>query len=258
MISFSTKNWQINNIDTVFFDKDGTFVDLHYFWGKMTELRVKEIIKRYSLSTDFLFPLCLTLGFDINTQKMLSNGITALYSRIKVIEIFSEDLKKYNINIKKEEIALIFDYVSKEFYKDIDEYIKPIDSAINLIKLLKSQNIKLGLITADAIESTNLTLNKLHLENIFDVIYARESCSDTKESGVPAILALKDINSLPQNTIMIGDTPSDNLCAKKANIEKTILVSSGQIDKKELLKTSPFVVEDLKEITILNTINLIN
>ena len=47
MISLKTNKWQINNIDTVLFDKDGTFIDLHYFWGKMTEMRVSEIIKTF-------------------------------------------------------------------------------------------------------------------------------------------------------------------------------------------------------------------
>ena len=49
---------------------------------------------------------------------------------------------------------------------------------------------------------------------------------------------------------MIGDTPMDFECAKNAQIEKTILVSTGQIDKKGLLKTCPCVVDCLSEIEI--------
>lgn len=258
MISFSTKDWEINNIDTVFFDKDGTFVDLHYFWGKMTELRVKEIIKIYSLNADLLYDLCLCLGFDIRKQKMLSNGITALYSRVKVIELFLEDLKKIGINATNEELAQIFDEVSQKFYKNIDAYITPIKSAINLIHLLKENNIKLGIITADSIESTTLTLKKLNLENVFDIVFARESCTDTKESGLPAKLALKELNSKPQHTVMIGDTPSDNLCAKNAGIEKTILVATGQMNKETLLKTSRYTINNLDEITLVKEVSLLN
>ena len=49
MISLKTKKWEINNIETILFDKDGTFIDLHHFWGKMTELRCLEIIKEFNL-----------------------------------------------------------------------------------------------------------------------------------------------------------------------------------------------------------------
>ena len=69
MIKLSTKNWTLDNIEAVFFDKDGTFVDLHYFWGKMTELRAEEIIKRFNLSQEEKNKLCLYLGYDISTKK---------------------------------------------------------------------------------------------------------------------------------------------------------------------------------------------
>ena len=31
MISLKTNDWRLENIETVLFDKDGTFIDLHYF-----------------------------------------------------------------------------------------------------------------------------------------------------------------------------------------------------------------------------------
>ena len=49
MITLKTDYWEIKDIDTILFDKDGTFIDLHYFWGKMTELRAEEIIKKFRL-----------------------------------------------------------------------------------------------------------------------------------------------------------------------------------------------------------------
>ena len=59
MINLKTNKWTINNIDTILFDKDGTFIDLHYFWGKMTEMRVEEIIEKFNLSKDLFPKLCL-------------------------------------------------------------------------------------------------------------------------------------------------------------------------------------------------------
>ena len=51
MLNLSTKDWYVDNIETVIFDKDGTFIDLHYFWGKMTELRALEVIKYYNITS---------------------------------------------------------------------------------------------------------------------------------------------------------------------------------------------------------------
>lgn len=252
MISLKTKNWVIENIETVLFDKDGTFIDLHYFWGKMTELRVLEIIKRFNLDSNNFSELCFCLGWDIKTQKMLKDGITALYSRCKIIEIFKKDLLSFNVQTNDDELAQIFDYVSLIFYKNMVEYTKPIQEAIEFIKLLHSKGLKLGIVTSDSIESTNLTLKHFGWENLFSCVLGRESSSMTKESGALTKIALEKLNANPKTTVMIGDAPMDYLSAKNANVEKTILVATGQIDSKELLNTSFYVVDSLKEIEIIN------
>ena len=251
MITLKTLNWEINNIDTVIFDKDGTFIDLHYFWGKMTELRVKEIIKRYNLENDLFQKLTLKLGYDINTGKMLSDGITALYSRQIIINLFCKDLNDLNIKITENELEKIFDEVNVIFYKEMQKYTKPIDSAIDFIKKLKQKGLKLGVVTSDSKESTLLTLKHFNWENLFDSVIGRESTKETKESGVPVKLALEEMKANPKNTIMIGDAPMDYIAANNANVEKTILVATGQITKQDLEKTSKFVVNSLDEIQIL-------
>lgn len=251
MIKIVSKNWTIDNIETVLFDKDGTFIDLHYFWGKMTEMRVLEIIKRFNLSKSHLCPFCEYLGYDIKTKKMLSDGITALYSRIKIIEIFKKKLEEAAVFAEESEIAEIFDFVSSEFYKEIEKYTQPIEEAIEFIKVLRNMGIKVGIVTSDSVESTNLTIQNQGWENLFDVIIGRESTPEPKESGVPTKIALEKLNSTPERTIMIGDAPTDYISAKNAGINNTILVATGQISAEELFKTSPYVLESLKELKCL-------
>ena len=245
MISLKSKNWEINNIETVLFDKDGTFIDLHYFWGKMTELRANEIIKRFNLSQDFFSQICLFLGYDVFSGKMLSDGITALYSRTKIIEIFRNNLLELGVDTTEEYLAQIFDYVSSVFYENMLEYTKPIGSAIDFIKKIHNSGIKLGIVTSDSVVSTNLTLKQFGWEDLFDVVVGRESCLCTKESGEPTKLALEKLGANIDTTIMIGDAPMDYISAKNAGIDKTILVATGQIDKVELVNTSQYVENNL-------------
>ena len=250
MISLKTKNWQIDNIETVLFDKDGTFIDLHYFWGKMTELRVQEIIKRFNLEVGDFEKLCLYLGYDVNSGKMLSDGITALYSRSKIIEIFRGNLEEFGVFTTEVELAKIFDYVSEIFYQDMVKYTKPIKPAIDFIEQLHQEGIKLGVVTSDSVVSTELTLRNFGWENLFGVVVGRESSSETKESGALTKIALETLGANPQTTVMIGDAPMDNISAKNAEIENTILVATGQIDAVKLQQTSSFVVGSLSEVEI--------
>ena len=251
MIALKTKDWQIDDIEAVLFDKDGTFIDLHYFWGRMTELRSKKIIELYGLNPDILPLLCLKLGYDINSSKMLSDGITAMYSRQKIIEIFSKDLLEFGIEITHAQLAKIFDDVSEEFYKNMFEYTLPIGSAIDFIKKLKKKNIKTAVVTSDSIISTKLTLEHFGWQNLFDFSVGRESSPKTKESGALVEIVLQELNLNPKKTIMIGDAPMDFFAAKNAGVKRTILVSTGQISKEKLLETSPYVVENLSEIEII-------
>lgn len=251
MLVLKTKNWQLDNIETVIFDKDGTFIDLHYFWGKMTELRVKEIIRRYGLDEKILSDLCLKLGYDIAAGKMLSDGITAMYSRAVIIEIFCKDLNELGLNINQKDLEKIFDEVNKIFYCEMVNYTKPIAAAILFIEKLRKLGAKIGIVTSDSKESTILTLKHFEWEELFDVVIGRESTVETKESGVPVKLALEKLGADAKTAIMVGDTPMDYQAAKNGGIENTILVATGQVDKEALLMFSPYSVVSLADVEII-------
>lgn len=244
--------FELKHIETVLFDKDGTFIDLHYFWGKMTELRVTEVIKTFGLSNIFFEKLCLCLGYDIETKKMLSDGITAMYSRSKIIEIFGKDLANLGVKTTETKLTEIFDFVNSLFYQDMQEYTKPIDSAIEFVKKVRENGCKTAVVTSDTKESTLLTLKQFGWEGLFDVVVGRECSNQTKESGALTSIALAQLCSNPQNTVMIGDAPMDFVSAQNANVGNVILVATGQITSQDLKQTTSFVVESLDEIEIVS------
>jgi len=251
VIKLASKNWVLDNIETILFDKDGTFIDLHFFWGQMTELRVNTIINKFSLPENLFDTLCENLGYNTNTKKMIPNGITALYSRSKIIDIFNIDLKKHGLNLTNQELEQIFDDVSNEFYKNMQKYTKPINEAISFIKDLHKFKIKTGIVTSDSKESTMLTLKQFNWESLFDVVIGRESSPEPKESGIPTKLALELLQANPTSTIMIGDAPTDFISAINADIERTILVATGQVPLSQLKNHSPYTVKSLNELEII-------
>jgi pyrophosphatase PpaX len=251
MINLKSKDWVLENIETVIFDKDGTFIDLHFFWGKMTEKRAEKVSEVFGLQENFFEKIGKFLGYDVYSKKMLSDGITALYSRVKIIEIFRGKLEEIGVNTTEEKITEIFDMVSNDFYKEIDKHTKPIEEAIVFIKKLHEMGVKLGIVTSDSVESTKLTLKNFGWEYLFQSVIGRESSSETKESGVPTKLALSELSANPETTIMVGDAPMDFISAKNAGINNTILISTGQVGVNELKKYTPYVLESLKELECL-------
>ena len=251
MVSLKTDKWQLDGVESVIFDKDGTLIDLHYLWGKITELRALELIKNFNLNDNYFKNICSFLGYDINSKKMNPNGITAMYSRVKIIELLNNYLNKLNVESSIELIEKIFDDVTERFNKDLYKYIKPIGEAFVLAQKLKEKGVKLGIVPADTTKATEQTLKHLGYEKLFDIIIGRESSTHTKESGIPTLIALEKLSANANNTIMIGDSPTDKISASNAGIKRTILVSTGQLDIDRLKKYSEYVINYLNELFVL-------
>ena len=54
--------WEIDNIEAVLFDKDGTFVDSDRYWGKLGEMRINEVIKVLDLPYELFDHLAKVIG----------------------------------------------------------------------------------------------------------------------------------------------------------------------------------------------------
>lgn len=129
----------------------------------------------------------------------------------------------------------------KEFYfdnfNDFKKDFKIFPDAKEVLTKLKDRNLKLGLVTNTPKEQTNSLVDKLGLREYFDTIVG----GDETEKGKPApdmiLEACKRLNVKPEETVMIGDTPSDMLSCKNAGCSSIGLKVDG--DKK---------INDLKEL----------
>ena len=250
MINIVTKNWKITNIEAIFFDKDGTIIDSHIYWGEIVKRRAKEIINYFNLNENFYFYLSEKMGFSIKKNMLLQKGPTGLHSRDVIIRTIVEILNKKNIKTNFNEIENIFNKVHSEFLNDITEYTKIIKEAYDFILKLKKEKIKLALITSDSIKNSLIILKNNNLDNIFDLVIAKENCEKPKVSGEPALFALKNLNIDPLKTICIGDAPMDKIMSENAKLKAAILVSTGQINYNSLKRITKYSVKSLKELEI--------
>ena len=251
MVNFVGKDWQIENINAVLFDKDGTFLNDHIYWGKLAECRIHKIIKTFGLQEESFNDLCFAIGQDPINCKLIKNGPVGVLSRNEVVNFMVEELKKYNISTNFETISNLFDEVHKEFSENIENYIKSLEFSEDFIKSLKEKGVKLAVVTSDSFEHTIKTLKILKLDNIFDCVIGKDSCKEEKRSGKPAILALEKIGANADETTVIGDALMDFEMGKNAKLKAEILVATGQTDFEDLKKCSNFVVNNLSEVEII-------
>jgi phosphoglycolate phosphatase len=113
---------------------------------------------------------------------------------------------------------------------------------------LKQQSIKMAIVTNkhqnDAIQS----LTHLKLIDYFEIIVGGDTTSSYKPYPEPLLFAMDKLNAKPEESLMVGDSINDYLCAKEANI-KTILVSYGYNNGIDLKALESFAyIDDFAEI----------
>ena len=253
MINIISDRFKIENIELVIFDKDGTFIDIHTYWGRVVELRATKIIEYYNLDESFFEPLCAVMGYDIQTKLLPPDSPVGLYSRDRVQEILQFFLIKNDIDASIEDINSIFQEVAQDFISEQEEYTVVIPEAVDLMNDIKNTGAKMVVVTSDSKDNAEHTIKKRGLDKLFDGIYGAEDSKTPKTSGEIVKNILNKMNIKPENTICIGDTYDDYLMAQNSGIKGCINVSTGVVTMSQHKDYNDFCVSSLKELTILQS-----
>jgi len=185
--------------------------------------------------------------FKIN-ETIFYNKLFNVFSEGMRGNIFDITLERLNINLEENIIP--------SMVKVYREHIPTINLKKDIIHLLLNfrKKYSLGIITDGYFEVQKNKIQALKLENLFDIIiytdrYGKEFW---KPSTLGFKLALKNLETLPEETIYIGDNPyKDFIGAKKVGIPTVrVLFKDREYSKVRLDKEyeADYEVEKLNEI----------
>lgn len=215
----------IGNIDTVLFDFDGTVMNtndviLQSWQHTFRALRGREEDPEVLLKT---------FGEPLETT-----------------------MKKFFPEIPVEESIKVYRSFHYDNFGDLISVFPGMD---DLIAEVKRRGYRLGLVTSRLYNTTMQGLEKYGLKEYFDVIVTANDTTKHKPDPEPVNITLEKLGAKPENSIMLGDTLFDLLCAKNAGV-RSVLVSwslalSGKT-KEDLGDAAPDYIlekpEDLLEI----------
>lgn len=142
-----------------------------------------------------------------------------------IVKTFGEPLeltmKKFFPEVPAAEALEVY----RSFHRDnFGELIKLFPGMRELLAEVKSRGYRTGLVTSRLYNTTMQGLEKYGIRDFFDAVLTADDTDRHKPDPAPINITLEKLGSLPENSIMLGDTMFDLLCAKNAGV-RSVLVS---------------------------------
>lgn len=102
-----------------------------------------------------------------------------------------------------------------------------------LVMRLKEEGYKVGLITSRLTATTHNYLKSFGIDEDFDTVVAFEDAAKPKPDPAPVNLGLERLNSLPEKSIMLGDSMFDILCARNAGVASVLVGWAQAVTEEE-------------------------
>ena len=174
-----------NKITTILFDLDGTLIDTN-------EL----IITTYLHTLEKYYP--------------------SKYQREDVLPFLGPTLHEAFGSINPDLVEeMVLEYRAFNIANH-DELVTEFVGVFETVQSLKDKGYKLGIVTTKRHDVTLKGLRLMDLERFFEVVVTYDHVSKTKPDPEPIFKALEQLDSTPEETMMVGDNYHDILAGKNA------------------------------------------
>lgn len=200
-------------IKGILFDKDGTLIDFS-LWRDAAIKTIKTIVDEYNIKDEKLFR-DLRNSIGVTDYGVEPFGALAYRSHEDLAAEMHFILNKHReIDLASFQVH-VANLLRKEVLRDDVEF-KQLTDIKALYKHLSSYDIKIGIATADTMESAMHMVNKLNLNENFDFIGAYDGVMKRKPHADMCIRFCSIFNLEPSEVAIVGDSYSDMLFAKNS------------------------------------------
>lgn len=143
----------------------------------------------------------------------------SIFEMLKKAEIYFKNTSKSDevfVEIQKEALA-----IAEKFELEAALGTSLLPGANETLKALKRMNLKVGLCTINSQKAANYILQRFQIAGFFDVVVPRNMVRYVKPNPEHFETALKMLGTLPESTLIVGDSGVDMQSAKEL---KTIAV----------------------------------
>src|SRR5690625_4266291 len=175
------------NIETVLFDLDGTLIDTN----ELIYVSFKYTFGKY--------------GYSFSREEILE------FNGPPLIDTFNQ----VDPN-KAEEMLQTYREHNFEHHNDL---ISVFPNVKDTLEQLHANGIKMGIVSTKMRNGVELGLEVTKLEHFFDSIISLDDVNNAKPHPEPVLRGMKELNGIPETTIMIGDNFQDIESGKNAGVK---------------------------------------
>jgi pyrophosphatase PpaX len=125
--------------------------------------------------------------------------------------------------------------VYRKHNEPLHEALQPCDGMLDVLRQLKHEGRRLGIVTAKRDSTVELAFAVLPLRDYFETIVAAEDSQRHKPDPEPLLLALDRLEARAAEAAYVGDSPFDVAAAKAAGVF-AVAVTWGGIHSEETLR----------------------
>ncbi len=235
------------NFKGIIFDKDGTLFDYFSVWGPViTEFTEKALLdldrdNKEELRTKFLKML------GVGSDCMDANGLVFMSNKFFMLSRIFIFCLRHKLNFKKMVSGIKTGYFdSHHIIKDALLQINPGDSIHKLFEKFKNSGYKIGVVTSDNRQSTNVCLEHLKIVEYVDFLstFDDDLAKKPNPEALNAFCLKYSLN--PEEVVVVGDAPVDMKFAKKGKAGYSIAVKTGSNDVKRLSRSADILYQNLE------------
>jgi len=233
----------------IIFDKDGTLIDFTATWVPLIRKRVTFLLKKLEENKGLGAFLLKSWGIDPVSGRVDPRGPCPVSPRSDEIIIGTMALyqRGYHWDESKQWVSQAFDEADAD--GDWRQNVVPIKGIQTFLSGLKRGGFYTALATNDERKDTEAILNHLDMDGLFDMILCWGEVSPAKPHPETILTICRKLSVPPGETVMVGDSVTDMMMGKRAEVALTIgILEGGVTPREELEKVADLVVNSIRDL----------
>lgn len=253
MVDLKIYDMDLNDIELMIFDKDGTLFELYPYWSIIARKRAELIcdflrVKNPSLIDSLMY----TMGIDVQHKRLLPKGPIGVYPRPYIQNRVKEALENTGYSVSDDAIISAFVEADKYVTDDsiLPNALTPVRGMLSFLKSVKGK-CKCAIYSYDLTAKLKKISGLFSIENDFDMFLGGDLVERPKPDPWGAQKILTSLAVSPDHTAFIGDSLLDMQCGQNARCKYLIAVRSDISDMSALRQVATCIIDDFSEVEVL-------